>query len=131
MKVCVGRAARELGVSRETLERRKPLGVIDAQHDTEAFSVLDSVREHAKNDPDIHLFSDSKQVSQTEVAAVQTGADVFLQKSLREGFGLSAAEALWKGTPVIGGNCGGIRLQIDHGEGASWRSLGVLLKSCG
>ena len=39
-----------------------------------------------------------------------------LQKSLREGFGLTVSEAMWKGTPVIGGNVGGIRLQIEDGE---------------
>src|SRR5213078_1908466 len=47
------------------------------------------------------------------VNALQTRAAVVLQKSLREGFGLSVAEAMWKGTPVIGGNVGGIRYQIE------------------
>ncbi|MFH1638996.1 MAG: glycosyltransferase [Chloroflexota bacterium] len=50
------------------------------------------------------------------VNALQRRADVVLQKSLREGFGLTVAEAMWKGTPVIGGNVGGIRYQIDNGE---------------
>jgi trehalose synthase len=49
------------------------------------------------------------------VNALQTQAAVVLQKSLREGFGLTVAEAMWKGTPVIGGNVGGIRYQIDDG----------------
>jgi trehalose synthase len=49
------------------------------------------------------------------VNALQTRAAVVLQKSLREGFGLTVAEAMWKGTPVIGGNVGGIRYQIDDG----------------
>src|SRR6266567_9118868 len=49
------------------------------------------------------------------VNAVQTRAAVVLQKSLREGFGLTIAEAMWKGTPVIGGNVGGIRYQIEDG----------------
>jgi trehalose synthase len=49
------------------------------------------------------------------VNAPQTRATVVLQKSLREGFGLTVAEAMWKGTPVIGGNVGGIRYQIDDG----------------
>ena len=47
--------------------------------------------------------------------ALQTRAAVVLQKSLREGFGLTVAEAMWKGTPVIGGNVGGIRYQIENG----------------
>ena len=49
------------------------------------------------------------------VNALQTRAGVVLQKSLREGFGLTVAEAMWKGTPVIGGNVGGIRYQIEDG----------------
>src|SRR5881409_935313 len=49
------------------------------------------------------------------VNALQTRAAVVLQKSLREGFGLTVAEAMWKGTPVIGGNVGGIRCQIEDG----------------
>ena len=50
------------------------------------------------------------------VNALQSRAAVVLQKSLREGFGLTVTEAMWKGTPVIGGNVGGIRLQIQDGE---------------
>ena len=49
------------------------------------------------------------------VNALQRRAAVVLQKSIREGFGLTVAEAMWKGTPVIGGNVGGIRYQIDDG----------------
>jgi trehalose synthase len=49
------------------------------------------------------------------VNALQRRAAVVLQKSLREGFGLTVAEAMWKGTPVIGGNVGGIRYQIEEG----------------
>jgi trehalose synthase len=50
------------------------------------------------------------------VNALQTRAAVILQKSLREGFGLTVTEAMWKGTPVIGGNVGGIKYQIEDGE---------------
>jgi trehalose synthase len=49
------------------------------------------------------------------VNALQRQAAVVLQKSIREGFGLTVAEAMWKGTPVIGGNAGGIRYQIEDG----------------
>ena len=49
------------------------------------------------------------------VNTLQRRAAVVLQKSLREGFGLTVAEAMWKGTPVIGGNVGGIRSQIEDG----------------
>jgi trehalose synthase len=50
------------------------------------------------------------------VNALQRRASIVLQKSLREGFGLTVGEAMWKGRPVIGGNVGGIRHQIQHGQ---------------
>jgi trehalose synthase len=50
------------------------------------------------------------------VNALQRKAAVVLQKSIREGFGLTVAEAMWKGTPVIGGDAGGIRHQIRDGK---------------
>jgi trehalose synthase len=50
-----------------------------------------------------------------EINALQRTSRAVIQKSLREGFGLAVTEAMWKGVPVIGGNTGGIRLQIDHG----------------
>ncbi|MFQ6031122.1 MAG: glycosyltransferase [Dehalococcoidia bacterium] len=92
------------------------LGVIAAADDPEAMPVFEQIKQYAGDDPDIHLFIDGHVIGPNEVAAVQTGADVVLQKSLREGFGLSVTEAMWKGTPTIGGNCGGIRLQIEDGD---------------
>lgn len=50
------------------------------------------------------------------VNACQTGSDVILQKSIKEGFGLAVAEAMWKQKAVIGGNVGGIKLQIQNGK---------------
>ena len=50
------------------------------------------------------------------VNALQRRATVVVQKSIREGFGLTVTEAMWKGTPVVGGNVGGIKKQIEHGE---------------
>ncbi len=52
----------------------------------------------------------------TFVNAFQRVATVILQKSIREGFGLTVSEAMWKGQPVIGGNVGGIKLQIEDGK---------------
>ena len=92
------------------------LGVIEAKDDPEAFDVLETVRAHAGGDPDVHLYSDPAEAGALEVGAVQQGADVVIQKSLREGFGLTVTEAMWKGSPVIGGNCGGIRTQIADGR---------------
>ncbi len=92
------------------------VGVLEAQDDPEAAVVFDQVQRHAGADLDIHLFSDPQEVGQREVNAFQMASTVVLQKSIREGFGLTVAEAMWKGTPVIGGNCGGIRVQIEDGH---------------
>jgi trehalose synthase len=100
-----------------------------ATDDPEGEAVMSEVREYAANDPDIYIlllppFSDK------DINALQRAATVILQKSLREGFGLTVSEAMWKGKPVIGGAVGGIPLQIIHGvtgflvhsvEGAAFR----------
>jgi trehalose synthase len=88
-----------------------------APDDPEGEMVLNEVKAAAGEDPDIHvLFLPSD--SHRTINALQRGADIILQKSVKEGFGLSVTEALWKNKPVIGGNCGGIRLQvIDHQTG--------------
>jgi trehalose synthase len=85
-----------------------------ATDDPESETVLNEVREYVANDPDIHIlllppFSDK------DINALQRTATVILQKSLKEGFGLTVSEAMWKGKPVIGGAVGGIPLQIVHG----------------
>jgi len=88
-----------------------------APDDPEGEIVLNEVKAAAASDPDIHvLFLPSD--SHRTINALQRAADIVLQKSLREGFGLSVTEALWKKKPVIGGNCGGIRLQVfNHHTG--------------
>ncbi len=91
------------------------VGTFVAQDDPDSGDVLLSVWKHAKGDPDIHIFSDPNIVADREVNAFQAASDVIIQKSLREGFGLTVAEAMWKGTPVIGGDCGGIVSQIRNG----------------
>ena len=93
------------------------LGVIAARDDPEAVGMAEVVRAHADRDPDIHIYVDPGQVGAVEVAAVQQTAQVVFQKSLREGFGLTVAEALWKATPVVGGQAGGIPLQLQDGVG--------------
>jgi trehalose synthase len=100
-----------------------------AADDPEGAVVLKEVREAAEGDADIHVLS-SGHYSDRTISALQAGADIVLQKSLREGFGLTVTEAMWKAKPVIGGNTGGIRLQIvnhrtgflvDTPEGAAMR----------
>ena len=63
-------------------------------------------------DKDIYIFSNLTGVGNMEVNAFQTACDVTIQKSLKEGFGLVVSEALWKATPVVAGNTGGIPLQM-------------------
>lgn len=92
------------------------VGVMTAQDDPDAVEVFTSVRDYAAGDPDIYLFSDPLLVGDKEVNAFQSGADIIIQKSTQEGFGLTVTEAMWKGTPVIGGDCGGIHRQICDGE---------------
>lgn len=88
-----------------------------ASDDPEGEAVLAEVRQAAGNDPDAHILLLPPDAHRT-INALQRAADVVLQKSLREGFGLTVTEALWKGKPVIGGDTGGIRLQvIDHHTG--------------
>lgn len=105
-----------------------------ATDDPEGGAVLNEVRDLASDDPDIHVlllppFSDK------DINALQRVADVIFQKSVREGFGLTVSEAMWKGKAVVGGAVGGIPLQITHGvtgflvnsvEGAAFRARQLL-----
>jgi trehalose synthase len=88
-----------------------------AADDPEGEAVLGEVQASARGDPEIHVLllpSDAHR----EINALQRIAEIVLQKSIREGFGLTVTEALWKGRPVIGGDVGGIRLQvINHHTG--------------
>ena len=90
---------------------------------------MNEVRAAAEGDRDIHVIAlppDEHRV----VNALQRISEIVLQKSTKEGFGLTVTEALWKNKPVIGGNTGGIRLQVinyhtgflvDSPEGAALR----------
>jgi trehalose synthase len=116
---------------------KDPLGVIDAYRlaraqvpdlqlalvgsmasdDPEGWDMYRSIRKAITNDKHVHLFTNLVGVGNIEVNAFQSLSDLVIQKSLREGFGLVVAEALWKGTPVIGGRSGGIPLQMADGTG--------------
>jgi trehalose synthase len=115
---------------------KDPLGVIDAYRtarrevpdlqlamiasmahdDPEGWHEQERTIAHRGDDPDIFLLSNLEDVGALGVNAFQRAASVVLQKSLREGFGLTVSEAMWKRKPVIGGDVGGIRLQIADGE---------------
>ncbi|HLD56363.1 MAG TPA: glycosyltransferase [Candidatus Omnitrophota bacterium] len=87
-----------------------------ADDDPESTEVLLKVREKAADDPDIHILL-LPPGSDIEINALQRASDVVLQKSIREGFGLTVAEALWKAKPVVASAVGGIPLQITHKHG--------------
>jgi trehalose synthase len=114
---------------------KDPLGVIDAYRlvseempevqlalvgsmatdDPEGWQFFNSTLEYAGGDPDIKILNNLNQVGSIEVNAFQSQADVVVQKSTREGFGLTVSEALWKARPFIGGDVGGIPLQVQDG----------------
>ncbi|HEY8740986.1 MAG TPA: glycosyltransferase [Candidatus Dormibacteraeota bacterium] len=114
---------------------KDPLGVIDvyravkhqqprvqllmiasmATDDPEGWGFFERTVRRAGEDFDIHILSNIHGVGHTEVNAFQRASEVVIQKSLREGFGLTVAEALWKQRPVVAGNVGGIPLQVQDG----------------
>lgn len=85
-----------------------------ASDDPEYQEVLADVRRAAENCPDIHIL-DLPADSHREINAFQRASSVIVQKSIKEGFGLTVTEGLWKGKPVVGGRVGGILLQIRDG----------------
>ncbi len=88
-----------------------------ATDDPEGEIVLNEVRKAADDDPDIHILLLPPDAHRT-INGLQRIADIVLQKSTREGFGLTVTEAMWKRKPVIGGDTGGIRLQVvNHHTG--------------
>jgi len=111
---------------------KDPLGVIDtyrkvkkkmpgvqlllitsmAPDDPEGWVYYEKTARHAGEDNDIHLLTDIIGVGNLEVNAFQRATDVAFLKSIREGFGMTVTEALWKRVPVVGGNVGGIPLQV-------------------
>ena len=84
-----------------------------ASDDPEGAAVLEETRQEAGDDPDIHLLELPPAVP-LEINALQTGSTVVIQKILREGFGLTVAEALWKKKPVVASAVGGIPTQVLH-----------------
>ncbi|MDR5683259.1 MAG: glycosyltransferase [Armatimonadota bacterium] len=88
-----------------------------ADDDPGGWEIYEQIRTEGEGDPDFFLFTNLTGVGAHEVNAFQSVADVAVQKSIREGFGLVVSEALWKRTPVVGGRAGGIPLQIEDGVG--------------
>jgi trehalose synthase len=115
---------------------KDPLGVIDAfrltrdefpglqlalvgsmaHDDPEGWEYYNQTVEYAAGDPDIFILSTLNNIGAIEVNAFQVHSAAVLQKSIREGFGLTVTEALWKARPMVGGRAGGIPSQIQDGE---------------
>jgi trehalose synthase len=118
---------------------KDPLGVIDAYRivkerypevqlglvgsmahdDPEGWDFYNRTVEYAANDPDIHILSNMNNVGAVEVNAFQVQSAAVIQKSIKEGFGLTVSEALWKARPTVAGRVGGIVIQIEDG-GTGW-----------
>jgi len=103
-------------VKREVPEAQLALVGSMAADDPEGWFFYDRTLRHAGEDYDIHVLHNFHGVGAAEVNAFQRAADVVIQKSTREGFGLVVTEALWKEKPVVGGRAGGIPLQVIDGE---------------
>jgi trehalose synthase len=88
-----------------------------ALDDPEGWEVYRQIKDAAREDSDIDIFTNLTGVSNVEVNAFQRFSDVCVQKSIREGFGLVVSETLWKGTPMDAGEPGGIPLQMQDGAG--------------
>lgn len=82
-----------------------------ASDDPEGEQVLKEVKAFAGDDPDVHILELPPDAHRA-INALQRGSDIIVQKSLKEGFGLTVTEGLWKGKPVIAGDTGGIKLQV-------------------
>jgi len=115
---------------------KDPLGVIDAYRgvkeefpdaqlalvgsmahdDPEGWDYYNQTVGYAQGDPDVYILSNLNNIGGVEVNAFQVHSHAVIQKSIREGFGLTITEALWKTRPTVGGRVGGIVAQIQDGE---------------
>jgi trehalose synthase len=86
-----------------------------AHDDPEGWDFYNQTVSYADGDPDIFILSNLNNVGSVEVNAFQVHSAAVLQKSIREGFGLTVTEALWKGRPTVAGRVGGIVSQIQDG----------------
>jgi len=101
-------------IGREEIDCQLVLAGGLASDDPEGQKVFQNVQRMVKGDPDAHILILPPEAN-LEINALQRSSKVVLQKSLKEGFALTVSEALWKERPVIGGNTGGIPLQIING----------------
>ena len=88
-----------------------------ALDDPEAWDLLREIQDDTSDDPDILVATNLTGIGNIEVNVFQRSSDLVIQKSIREGFGLIVSETLWKGTPMVAGNVGGIPIQMPNGAG--------------
>jgi trehalose synthase len=92
------------------------VGALEAKDDIKAVEILtDLQRNYVNGDRDIHLLSDPTIINHEAVNAFQRYSSVILQRSIREGFGFTVTEAMWKNQPVVGTRVTGLQMQITHG----------------
>jgi trehalose synthase len=89
---------------------------MEAADDIKAMEILKDIQERAGADPDIHLLYDPDVITHPIVSAFQHFSSVILQRSIREGFGLTVTEAKWKYQPVVGTSVTGLCAQIIDGQ---------------
>jgi trehalose synthase len=87
-----------------------------AHDDPEGWDYYNRTLEYADGDPDIYILSNMNSVGAVEVNAFQVASAALIQKSIKEGFGLTVTEALWKSKPIVAGRVGGIVAQVTDGE---------------
>ena len=129
---------------------KDPLGVIDtyrrvkeevpevqlaligsmASDDPEGWKIYKDVLRYAGRDEDLTILTNLDGVGALEVNAFQRSSEVVIQKSLREGFGLTVSEALWKGVPVVAGRVGGIPIQLGGTGGRLVSNIDEAVAAC-
>ena len=104
------------GVKAERPEVQLALVGSMAHDDPEGWDYYNRTVTYAEGDPDVYILSNLNNIGSVEVNAFQVHSAAVIQKSIREGFGLTVTEALWKTRPVIASRVGGIVAQIQEGE---------------
>lgn len=93
------------------------VGALEAKDDIKAQEILEDLHQnYVHGDTDIHLLSDPEFINHEAVNAFQRYSNVILQRSIREGFGMTVTESMWKNQPIVGTDVTGLRMQITHGD---------------
>lgn len=118
------------GVKKQVADVQLALIGSMATDDPEGWQIYKDVLRYAGPDEDLTILTNLDGVGALEVNAFQRSSEVVLQKSLREGFGLTVSEALWKGVPVVGGRVGGIPMQLGDTGGRLVGNIKAATEAC-